>query len=143
MSTVIPNKNPQIRKYPLKSGQTTVEGDAVYLDASGDIVICGGDPATILGFQAHDYNANLEVDIYSGEVLVYVAAPGSTFWMEGTSNPSQNNEGQKYGIITTSGGVKVDLTDTTNTRLFVESVDTTRNLFEVSILPGNAQLQGG
>lgn len=141
----IPNKNTQIRKYPLASGQTTVEGDVVYLDGSGDVTICSADPATILGFQAHDYNSNLEVDIYSGEVLVYVAYPGSTFWLEASTTVTQANEGQQYGIVVTSGSVAVDISDTTNVVLTVETVDLTRspNLCEVSILPAVAQLQGG
>lgn len=141
--TAIPNKNVQLRQYPLKTSQTTVLGDAVYLDTNGDVLICGADPATILGFQMMDYNANLEVDVYSDHVIVACAMPGSTFWLPGTSTFTQANEGQQYGIVTTTGAVTVDLTDTSNVVFVVERVDLTRNLAEVSILPSIAQLQGG
>jgi len=139
----IPNKNVQLRKYPLKSAQTTVLGDIVYLDTNGDVLICGADPATALGFQMHDYNGNLDVDIYDDEVIVACAYPGSTFWLEGTSDPVQAYEGISYGVVVTSGAVQVDITDTSNLVFVVERVDTTRNLYEVSVLAAVAQLQGG
>lgn len=139
----IPNKNVQLREYDLKTSQTTVEGDIVYIDSNGDVLICGADPATALGFQMHDYNSNLDVDIYNDRVIVACAYPGSTFWLEGTTDPLQAHEGQSYGVVVTSGSVTVDITDTSNIVFVVERVDTTRLLFEVSIVPAVAQLQGG
>lgn len=139
----IPNKNVQLRKYPLKTSQTTVEGDMVYLDTNGDVLTVGADPATVLGFQMHDYNGALEVDIYDDEVIVACAYPGSTFWLEGTSDPTQAAEGQQYGAVVTSDAIQVDLTDTDNIVFQVERVDLVRLLLEVSVIPSVAQLQGG
>ena len=140
----IPNKNIQIRRYPLKSAQTTVQGDGVYLDTNGDVLICGADPATIAGFQMHDYNSNLDVDIYSSEVLVALAYSGSTFILEATSAPTNANEGIAYGGVFTSGANTIDLTDTTNTCYILERAITDWsdwNAGEVSVELDTRQFQ--
>ena len=49
----------------------------------------------------------------------------------------------QYGITAVSDVAQIDITETTNLVFVVEDVDLTWNLFEVSVLPAVAQLQGG
>ena len=137
-----PNKQREIRRYPLKSGETPVEGGIALIEiASGTVVVAGADPALIAGFFTSPDPATLSFDPYSPDVLIWLAYPGSTFWMEGTSNPVQANVGNKFGIGVSVEVAIVDITDTVNTRLLVEDIDTDLNLFEVSVLAANRQLQ--
>lgn len=137
---VTPNKNRQLRRYPMTAGQTPVEGEGVFL-VVGAATVVGADPAVILGFATAVEGASLTFDPYDGDLLIWVAYPGSTFWMTGSSNPVAANIGVQYGIGATAGVAEVDITDTVATRLVVEDIDTDWNLFEVSILAANRQLQ--
>ena len=135
-----PNKNRQLRRYGLASAETPVDGGIVLLVA-GLITVAGADPAVILGFATAVEPASLTFDPYDGDVLVWVAYPGSTFWLAGTSNPVEANIGVQYGLNVVTEVAQVDITDTTAKRIVVEDIDTDWNLFEVSILAANRQLQ--
>ena len=135
-----PNKNRQLRRYALASAETPVDGGIVLMVA-GEVTVAGADPAVILGFATAVEPASLTFDPYDGDVLVWVAYPGSTFWMVGTSNPVLANIGVQYGITVDTEVAQVDITDVVNTRLVVEDIDTDWNLFEVSVLAANRQLQ--
>ena len=135
-----PNKNRELRRYALASGETPVDGGIVLLVA-GEVTVAGADPAVVLGFATAVEPASLTFDPYDGDVLVWVAYPGSTFWMKGTSNPVLANIGVQYGITVDTEVAQVDITDVVNTRLVVEDIDTDWNLFEVSVLAANRQLQ--
>ena len=135
-----PNKNRQLRRYALASAETPVDGGIVLLVA-GEVTVAGADPAVILGFATAVEPSSLTFDPYDGDVLVWVAYPGSTFWMKGTSNPVLANIGVQYGITVVTEVAQIDITDTTNKRLVVEDIDTDWNLFEVSVLAANRQLQ--
>lgn len=137
-----PNKNRQLRRYTMKANETPVEGGIALVEiASGTVVVAGADPALIAGFFTSPDPASLSFDPYPGDVLIWLAYPGSTFWMEGTSAPVAANVGNKYGIGVSSEVAIVDITDTTALRLLVEDIDTDWNLFEVSVLAANRQLQ--
>ena len=135
-----PNKNRQLRRYALASAETPVDGGIVLMVA-GEVTVAGADPAVILGFATAVEPASLTFDPYDGDVLVWVAYPGSTFWMVGTSNPVLANIGVQYGITVDTEVAQVDITDVVNTRLVVEDIDTDWNLFEVSVLAAHRQLQ--
>ena len=137
-----PNKNRQLRRYQLTAGQTPVDGECVLLVA-GKISVCGTDPTTVVGFATAVEPASLTFDPYDGEVLVWVAYPGATFWIVGTSNPVVANVGVQFGVTSVVGVAQLDITEVTTKVFVVEDIDTTWNLFEVSVLPGVAQLQGG
>lgn len=134
----IPNKGRHVRRYPLKSGETPVEGQGVSLDTGGsnDVQAETADPSNLLGFAAHDYGSNLRFDPYDGDMLIFVARGDSTFWMSGTTDPSDETEiGNQYGLSLDANDVaQVDLTDTTNLVFVIENVDLDRNLYEVSVL---------
>lgn len=132
------NTNESIREYKLPSGAAYLEGAATVL-VSGEAAECGADPAAILGFAMHDAGALPNTD----RMLVSVAMPDTTFFMEGTRAPLATDVGVKYGIAKDSDGIWiVDCTDTTATRVVVEKVDTTRNFFEVRVLNANRQIAG-
>ena len=134
----IPNKGRHIQRLPLKTGETPVEGEAVSLDKAGsnDVQTEGADPTALLGFAAHDEGSTLRFDPYDGDILVYVARGDSTFWLSGTSDPTDETDiGTQYGLSVDSNNVaQVDLTDTSNLVFVVENVDLDRLLYEVSIL---------
>lgn len=135
-----PNKNRQLRRYGLTAAQTPVDGQGVLL-ASGLVSVIGVDPAAMLGFATAVEPDSLTFDPYNGDVLVWVAYPGSTFWLKGTSNPVVANIGVQYGITDDTGVAQVDITDTSNLVLVVEDIDTDWQMFEVSILASVRQLQ--
>lgn len=129
---------PNVARYPLAASQTFNAGALVVLDASEDVTECGADPASILGVAT----VPAEHVIESGYIEVYVADNVTVFAMKGTSNPAKANINQSYGVVKdgTSNRWEVDLTDTTNTRVKVVDIDTTRNLFFVTFLVANRQL---
>ena len=136
-----PNKNRQLRRYALASAETPVDGGVVLLVA-GEVTVAGVNPALILGFAVARDPTAMTFDPYGGDVMVWVAYPGSTFWMKGTSNPVAANIGVAFGINSDQVEVaQVDITDVTTTRLLVEDIDTDWNMFEVSVLAANRQLQ--
>jgi len=137
----VPNKNTQIRRYPIASGETPEEGGLVYLVA-GEITVCGADPSLIAGFYMSILTADMDFDPYEGDGLIALAYSGSTFLLSGSSNPAAANIGEDYGVAYDGNEVAyVDLTDTTNVVFNVEAIDTTRQLFEVSVLSSVRQLE--
>ncbi len=141
----IPNKGRRIRRFPLESTQTYLEGAPVLLDAAGEVIVAGADPATILGFAAH--NAVLAVlDPDAGFCLVYVAYPDSTFLMDGVdSTPVATDVGEARELaVDASGRAQVDTT-TVNTRLTIEDIYLSgvgpAGFYEVSVLAANRQFQ--
>jgi hypothetical protein len=89
-----------------------------------------------LGIAAHDYPTALALDPYDGDMLIYVAGPGSTFWMTGSTTPTTYAAvGEDYGVAheAVTKITYVDLADTSNIVVQVEDVDLTRGLYLVSI----------
>lgn len=136
-----PNKNRQLRRYTMKVGETPVEGGIVLLDGSGLATVAGADPALIAGFFSSPDPASLSFDPYPLDVLIWLAYPGSTFWMEGSSNPVVADIGVKYDIGVSTEVAIVNKASVAAVRVFVEDIDTDWNLFEVSVLATNRQLQ--
>lgn len=135
-TAAFPNVGREIREYAIATGQDFPEGAAVVL-ANGEIEECGADPVSILGFALHESGVDPDPTI----VLVAIAKSKSTFWIAGTRVPLASDEGKEYGLAVDGDGDWVlDLTETVNTRAAVVSVDTTRNLYEISILPDNRQV---
>lgn len=139
----VPNKGRRIRRFPIATGETYVEGAPVLLDANGEITEAGADPATILGFAAHD--AELTFDPDPGFGLVYVAYPDSTFLMEGLDDPVAADVGDQFELAVDANGVaQVDTAQVAN-RLLVEDIylrpGQTTGFYEVSVLAANRQFQ--
>lgn len=135
-TAAFPNVGREIREYSLAAAQDFPEGAAVVL-ASGLCQECGADPALVLGFALHAAGA----DPNTSKVLVALARGQSTFWIAGTTAPLAAHVGGAYGLAVDGDGDWVlDISDTTATRARVVDIDTTRNLFEISILAANRQL---
>ncbi len=118
----IPNKGRRIRRFPLEAAATYVEGAPVLLDANGEVIEAGADPAVILGFAAH--GAVLAVlDPDPGFCLVYVAYPDSTFFLEGVdTTPVATDVGEARELAVDGDGVAIVDTTTVKTRFTVEDI---------------------
>lgn len=132
----IPDEGRHIRRFPLASGETPEEGQSVELNTSGEVVAGAADPSSLLGFMASINPNDMTFDPYEGDVLVYVARGDSTFWISGSSDPTDDDDiGTQYGLDLGTGDVAIlDLTDTTNLVFVVEEVDLDRLLYKVSVL---------
>lgn len=132
-----------VRRLPLASGQSPLEGAAVYL-VTGEVTICGADPTSVLGFMLHDSPGSvLEIDPYNGDVLVAVAKPDSTFWLTVSTTPTDLSAiGSVYGVAheATTEVTYVDLTETTTNVVQVLDVDLLRGMFLCSIIDSVRQL---
>ncbi len=143
--SAVPNKGRRIRRFPLKAGETQVEGAPVLLDANGECIEAGADPAVILGFAAHDV-VLVELDPDPGFCLVYVAYPDSTFLMEGTdTTPVAGDVGEPRDLDVDANGVGTVALTTAFTRLLIEDIyikgDGPGGIYEVSVLAANRQFQ--
>lgn len=128
-TAAFPNKGRRVKEYALAEGAAFLMGAAVVV-AAGEADEAGADPAAIAGFALHDAGAMPHVD----RVLIAKAEDGSTFFMEGDRAPTQADIGESYGLIKDADGIWiVDTTEETVTPAFIEDVDLTRGLFEVSI----------
>ena len=140
----IPNTGRRIRRFPLESAATYVEGAPVLLDANGEIIEAGADPAVILGFAAHDA-VLVELDPDPGFALVFVAYPDSTFFLEGLANPLATAIGESRDVGADGNGVALLDTASAAARLRVENIflkgDGPTGFFEVSVLAANRQFQ--
>ena len=141
----IPNKGRRIRRFPIAAAQTYLEGAPVLLSAAGEITVAGADPATILGFAAH--NAVLsQLDPDPGFGLVFVAYPDSTFFLEGVdTTPLATDVGEQRELAVDGNGVaQVDTTSVVS-RLLIENIFVKggglTGFYEVSILAANRQFQ--
>jgi hypothetical protein len=139
----IANVGRTVRRYPLASAETPLEGAAVYL-VTGEVTICGADPSVVLGFMLHDYPGALEIDPYNGDVLVLVAKSDSTFWLTGSTDPTDLSAiGSSFGVAheATTEVTYVDLTETsTNLVVDIVDVDLSRLMFECTIVDAVRQL---
>jgi hypothetical protein len=124
--------------FPLEPNEVPEAGDFVHLNASKNVVrTVAADPTPILGLTEEKYNS-----IIKNFILVTVADGDTVFAMEGSRAPLATDVDVDYGIARDANGVwTVDATDTTNTRVKVVDVDTTRNLWFVKILPANRQFE--
>ena len=140
----IPNKGRRIRRFPLESSATYVEGAVILLDANGELVEAGADPAVILGFAAHDAVLT-ELDPDPGFALVFVAYPDSTFFLEGLADPIPGDVGESRDVGVDGNGVALvdDASGASRLRIediYLKGVGPT-GFFEVSVLAANRQFQ--
>lgn len=140
-----PNKGRRVRRFPLEAAATFVDGAPVLLDAAGEVIEAGADPATILGFAAQDA-VLVDLDPDPGFCLVFVAYPDSTFMMTGTADPVIADVGVAFDLDVDGDGVaEVDTGSSAAARLLVEDIYFQgvgpEGLFEVSVLAANRQFQ--
>lgn len=138
------SKDRLIRRYDIAASQTFKKGAAVLMNSSEEVAECAADPAAVLGFAAEPAGGSAlfsRGDPETGGVLVCIAEPHRRFHMQGDNNPTMDDVNQSYGIAKDADGYwYVDGTDTTNKVVYVHNVDLERNLYEVSVLVGVAQM---
>lgn len=137
---VYPNKGTLLKEYTVAAAQTFLEGAAVFLVA-GLVTECGADPATILGFAAHEHDAGPDPT----KVLVWVATDDATFIVQDIlvtapvvadlGTPQGCNPEAVTGIWGLDKGVAI-----VNHSLMIERIFTDRNQYEVKVLPAFRQL---
>lgn len=120
------------QEFNLLSGETFLRGALVYLDGTPECKECGANPTSILGVAAH--NAGVSVIDFIDVMHVFKCTEGEKFWMAGSTNPLAAHVGLMYGVVKASGIWTVNIADTSATRVYVHQIDTTRNLFKVSVL---------
>jgi hypothetical protein len=131
-------KDRRIVQYDLASGQTFTKGALVVLNASEEVAECGADPTSVLGIAAEPAGSDPES---ATKILVCVAEANRRFWIEGDNAPTMDDVNQEYGAAKDSDGYwYLDGTETGTTVFYVHTVDTERNLYEVSILTDVAQI---
>lgn len=107
-----------IRYFQEKASGGFAKGDLVYTDdTSGQIAICGADPANILGI------AQKAVTGTAGTMIpVDVIRPGDEVVMTYSTTTTQAAIGDSIGIVTTTGALTADATDTSNKRVTLHSL---------------------
>lgn len=130
----IPRSNHQ---YPMKSGETFKEG-AFVLSTAGTMEECGSDPAAIWGIALEPAALDPE-----GALIVQVAPLWEGQLVDISANAAlvDTYVGEDYGIVKESNGIwRVDISDTTNVRVFCHGVDITRGRMICSVLAANRQI---
>jgi hypothetical protein len=131
-------KDRRIVEYDLAAAQTFVKGAAVVLNASEEVAECGADPAVVLGFAAEPAGSNPES---ASKVLVCLAEGNRRFWIEGDNAPTMDDVNQTYGLAKDADGYwYVDGSESGALSCYVHTVDTERDLYEISILETVAQI---
>lgn len=134
----IPQIGRETREYPMKAGETYLKGAAVLLDVNEEVVEAGADPATVLGFAAHQA-ANR--DVLTDRAGVNIAKADNTFLLDGDDAPTVNDVNQQYGVLKDGDGIwHVDGTDVVNVVVEVVAVDLVRNLYECKVIDTVRQL---
>lgn len=133
VAKTLQGNRPAVMEYTLKSGETFVKGALVTLDSNEDVLECGADPSTILGM-ASENAANV---VRTGYTNVWLATGDTVFAMMGSTDPTEDDVNQSYGVVKTSSVWLVDVSDTSNTRVYVVDVDVDRKLFFVQVLVAN------
>lgn len=125
-------------RLPTAANQTFELGALVVLDASKNVTECGADPASIYGMALEPAGKDPE----GAYTIVAPAFEGQFFWMQCSSDPSiANNQNKTYGVAKDADGIwHVDLSDTTNTRVYVHQVDEDTKRVRVSVLEANRQI---
>ena len=135
---------PEVQHYiaDATNGAAIVVGSFVKTDTDGEIIICGADPAAVLGIALGDFNGAAGYGMPSGitqvtgrsqEIPVALGTSDTIFAMKGSSAPVLTNIGDSFGVVLTSGIWTVDITDTTNKVVVVVDIDTDRADFFVKI----------
>ena len=105
----------KVRHFPEAASQTFVKGDVLILATASDkghqCKIAGADPtAGILGVAAKASTGveGTDIDVFSTEDNTFIAN------IEGSVSLDNDMTGLACGLVTTTGAVRVDTSDTTN-----------------------------
>jgi len=128
---LIKHKRPNMTRRALKSGETFNAGDFVGKSGTEVIALSGTDPTPIWGLATEGTASNLE----TGFVMLFDADDSNIFGIKGSRVPVAGDKGVEYGIVLDSDGIWIlDLTETVNTRMNVQSVNVGRELYFVKVM---------
>lgn len=130
-----------VREFLPASDSTHVVGDLVFADTSSpwDMNKCGADPSLIAAV-SEVISDDADALTPDGKVPYRILSSGTVVAMCGTSDPTDSTAvGTAYGVVNANGVWKVDLTDTSNTRVLVIGVDTVNLIYFVRFLAANLQ----
>lgn len=131
--------------YDSANGQTFKDG-ALLVSTAGVMSECGANPASIFGFSMGP--AGKDVNAAGLKIIVGRVQENNKYWMQFTSDgttptaPAASDVGATYGVTKGTDGIwTVDKSkNAANQRVVIHTIDTTRNLVEVSVLAANRQL---
>lgn len=131
------------------STDAIIPGSFVFFEvSSGTIKLCGADPALIAGIAEGGLNtggspSGVLAIIASGKMPVRKLSGRAVVALScGTKTLVETDVTVAYGIVNNSGIWSLDTTDTTNTRVVVERIDTVTNTAYVRFLSANLQFDG-
>lgn len=151
-------RGPMQFEYGVDEAQTFVPGDLVFIDtAEGLVVVCGADPALILGWamghavpqQTFPGDTTTPPSLFGevtagtdlGKVGVEVIDPGVEYILGVAGTLVATDEGKAYGIVKTNPGFwDVDLSDTSNPRVRIVKADVAGQMATVHFLAAPLQV---
>lgn len=136
----------QVTQRLQKTGETIIVGSLVVLDANGEIVLCGADPAEVQGVamapndSSYGYGMADSPSVVTGRVneIPVADADTVTLWRMGgvdgagvTVAPVQNHIGDQYGVVKEAGTLiwYLDTSETAAPVFEVVDIDTDYNIF--------------
>lgn len=103
--------------------------------------MCGADPTVITGLACAPASAKgLYYENISGatnKIPVAILSPDTVVGMSSSTTPAQAHLFNAYGVEKTGTNWRVDISDTSNTRLTVVGIDIANGIFYVRFLAAN------
>lgn len=115
-------------------------GELMYYDTSDQkIKRCGADPSLIAGI-CEGTSESWRTITPNGKIPLRLLKTNALVRMCSATTPAETHVGVLYGVERlASGNWAVDITDTSNTRVLVKSVDIAKGIFFVTFIAANLQ----
>ena len=134
----------EVHDFVVDSAQTFTANELVVVNTSdGELEVCGADPALIAGLSlapaSVSRNAASAAAALYGRLPVAVLTPDVLVGMSSSTTPAATHVGNVYGVEKTGNNWRVDIGDTSNTRVVVVKIDIANGIFFVRLLAANLQ----
>ena len=134
---------PRVKRGKYKTGEAILNGTVLQHDANGELIIAAADPLDIVGVAAQPAGTGPGFGMADSPAVVtgrdqeisYWDANEQQEWVGRAENagvltaPLQTNIGESYGLINNGGEWRIDLTETTNKRVYITDVDLKEGLW--------------
>ena len=132
------DKYPRVMYFTPASGATFGPNALVVYNTGTDVIDeCGADPTSILGLSCTP--ASAKTIVANGKVPVYVLDPDVMVGMSSSTTPAESQVMDVFGVEKT-GFWRVDISDTTATRVQIAQIDILNGIFYVRFSATNLQL---
>jgi len=109
---------PEVKSYAIEAASTIVFGDLVFFDTADNLVKpCAADPTLILGISLAD--ATLKTIFPNSRIPIAILTPKDKVVMSSSTTPGEAHLTRLYGVEKTGTNWRVDISDTTATRVTV------------------------